>query len=80
MWKRNMSSEEAAQVIKRFLARESDYPQEWNDFVETRQQGHIVELYRKRCYELDPLVNRPNPPEQPAVEELHSIIQRLRNE
>lgn len=38
-----MSSEEAAQVIKRFLARESDYPQEWNDF-ETRQQDRIVEL------------------------------------
>ena len=74
-----MSPEEAAQVIERFLASESDYPQEWNDFVETRQQDQAVELYRKRCYELDPLVNRPDPQEQSAVEELHSIIQKLRN-
>ena len=54
-----MSGEEAAQVIERFVEGCSRYPQEWNDFVETPQRDKTFEGYRRQCYELGPLVNRP---------------------
>ncbi len=74
-----MTSEDAAQVIERFLADAGLYPQEWNDFVETPQRDKKVEFLRKRCYELDPLVNRPGEPDGLAVAELRSIVAALRS-
>ena len=59
MWNRNMTLNEAAQIIERFSAGNSLHPQEWNDFVETPQCDERVERYRKRCNKLDPVVNCP---------------------
>ncbi len=77
-WNRGMSPEEAAQVIERFLAETELYPFEWTDFAETKQQDPKVELYRKRCDKLSPLVNRPGEMDKAAVVELRSIIEKLR--
>ncbi len=74
-----MNPVEAAKVIERFLAEASSYPQEWTDFAETKQQDTTVELYRKRCDELDPLVNRPGEMDEAAVAELRSMIDELRS-
>jgi len=74
-----MSPEEAAQVIERFLAETQSYPQEWVDFAEAGQQDPRVERYRKRCDELEPLVNRPGEMDEAAVGELRSMIQELRS-
>jgi hypothetical protein len=80
MWKKNMSAEEAAQVIERFLNETYlDYPGEWGDFVDTTQADKIVEGYRKRCLELDPLVNRPDPQDRAARQELIAIMTELRS-
>jgi len=79
MWKKNMNQEEAAQLIERFLNSTSLYPQEWNDFVETRQENRLIESYRRQCEELDPLVNRPGEPDQEAVARLRQLIQSLRS-
>ena len=79
MWKRNMRPEEAAQTVERFLENRSLYPQEWNDFIDTPQHDETVESYRRECYELDPLVNRPGPPDPDAAERLKAIIQHLRS-
>ncbi len=80
MWKKNMSLQEVAQVIGHFLEHKSLYPQEWNDFVDTPQQDQEVNGYRKRCYQLDPLVNRPGNPDPKAVAELRSILEVLRSQ
>jgi len=74
-----MSPEEAAQVIERFLAETELYPFEWTDFAETKQQDPRVELYRKRCDKLSPLVSRPGEMDRTAVVELRSIIEKLRS-
>ena len=79
MWKANMSPEEAAQVVERFLEKRSLYPQEWNDFVDTPQTDGMVEAYRRECYELDPQVNRPGSPDPNATERLRAIVERLRS-
>lgn len=79
MWKKNMNCEEAAQLIERFLENRSLYPQEWNDFVEGPQAGKAVEPFRRECYELDPLVNRPGSAEPSAVEKLKLIVECLRS-
>jgi hypothetical protein len=79
MWKRDMTPAEAAQVIQRFLAEKSSYPQEWNDFAETPQDDPRVEQHRKRCDKLSPVVNRPGEMDQAAVAELKSIIKELRS-
>jgi hypothetical protein len=79
MWKKNMNSEEAAQVIERFLENRSLYPQEWNDFVDTPQRDKTVEHYRRESYELDPLVNRPEGPDATALTQLRAIIKQLRS-
>jgi hypothetical protein len=76
--KRNKTAIEAADIIERFLEGRNSYPQEWNDFVDASQHDKAVEVYRKRCYELDPLVNRPGDPDPEAVAELRSMIERLR--
>ena len=67
-----------AQIIERFLAGTSLYPQEWNDFVELSQLNKDVEEYRKRCYELDPLVNYPGEPDPEAVAELRAMVEKLK--
>jgi hypothetical protein len=79
MWKNEMSTQEVAAVIERFLEQKSLYPQEWNDFVETPQHDKRIEEYRKRCYELDSLVNRPGNSDPTAVTELRSIIETLKS-
>jgi hypothetical protein len=77
MWKRDMSPDEAAQVIERFLNESQSYPFEWTDFSETRQKDPRVEQFRKRCDKLSPLVNRPGEMDGSAVAELKSIVQDL---
>ena len=78
MWKKEMSVEEAAQLIERFLNSQYEgYPGEWSDFVDSPQRDKIVERYRKRCYELDPLVNRPGVQDQTANDELKTIVDAL---
>ena len=80
MWKKDMSPEEAAQLIERFLNEEYDgYPGEWGDFVDATQRNENVERYRERCDDLSPLVNRPGEMDQAAVSELRSIIEELRS-
>ena len=74
-----MSPEEAAQVIERFLAETEQYPFEWTDFAETKQQDPRVETYGKRCDKLSPLVNRPGEMDAAAVVELRSIVEKLRS-
>jgi hypothetical protein len=80
MWKKDMSFQETAALIERFLNHESLYPQEWNDFVETSQGSKKVDQFRRRCYELDPIVNSPGIPDTAALEELRSMVDRLRAE
>lgn len=80
MWNKNMSPEDAALLIQRFLEGKDQYPQEWNDFVETPQRNQRVENYRGQCYDLDPLVNRPGTPDPAAVARLREIISLLRAE
>jgi hypothetical protein len=77
-WKKDMTPEEAAQVIERFLDGPCDSI-EWCDFAETGQQDPKVEHYRKRCDKLSPLVNRPGGMDEAAVAELRSIIEELRS-
>jgi len=79
MWKKNMNGEEVAHVIERFLEGQSLYPQEWNDFVESSQENSLIENYRRQCYELDPLVNRPGMPDPDAVARLKGIIEHLQS-
>ena len=73
-----MSLQEVAELIERFLEHKSLYPQEWNDFVDTPQQDQEVDVYRKRCHQLDPMVNRPGNPDPESVAKLRSIIGVLR--
>ncbi len=75
---RSRTKAEIADLIERFLGDRLAYPQEWNDFVECPQSDEAVEVYRKRCYELDPLVNRPAPIDEVAVAELRGIVDKLR--
>jgi hypothetical protein len=72
------SAAEIADIIERFLANASSYPQEWNDFVDCRHPDTRLEVYRKRCDLLDPLVNRPDPQDADAVVELRAMIDDLR--
>jgi hypothetical protein len=78
MWKKNMTPEEAASVVERFLAGDCSSI-EWCDFAETRQQDPRVEQYRKRCDKLSPLLNRPGVMDGAAVAELTKIIEELRS-
>jgi hypothetical protein len=79
MWKRNMNLHEVADLVERFLKGKSLYPQEWNDFVDTGQEDPTVNSYRKRCYEIDPLINRPGDADPKAMAELKSMITQLRS-
>ena len=75
---KKLNNLDVAHLIERFLEKRSFYPQEWNDFVETSQPDRKIDVYRKRCYLLDPLVNRPGDPDREAVAELRSMIETLR--
>ena len=76
--RREKTGPEIADIIERFLDGRSLYPQEWNDFVEIPQRQENLEAYRKRCDQLDPLVNRPGDMDPAAVAELKSMIKELR--
>jgi hypothetical protein len=78
MWKSDMDSLDAAGLIERFLQSKSLYPQEWNDFVDTPQKRTEVEIIRRRCFELDPLINRPGTSDPVALAELESVVSALR--
>ena len=66
---------EIADLIERFLNNTSRYPQEWNDFVERRHPDKKLDSYRRRCDELDPLVNCPDPQDAKALAELKGIVE-----
>ena len=76
--RKKRSAAEVADIIDRFLTRSSLYPQEWNDFVEGRELAPGLERFRKRCDELDPLVNCPGEQDTSAIAELHNIVKQLR--
>ena len=57
--KKPKTAVEIAGIIERFLDGNSLYPQEWNDFVDCSGRDANLEHYRKRCDQLDPLVNCP---------------------
>jgi hypothetical protein len=70
---------EVASLIERFLNGTSLYPQEWNDFVECGHLDRMLDSYRKRCHELDPLVKCPDPQDAKALGELRGMVDELRN-
>jgi hypothetical protein len=76
--RRGHTKEEVADLIERFLQNRLAYPQEWNDFVERSDPDPEVNAYRKRCDNLDPLVNCPAPVDEEAVVELRAIVDELR--
>jgi hypothetical protein len=75
---RNMTPLEIAELIQRFLDEKSFYPEEWVEFAETPQHDKKLDVYRKRCDQLDPLVNRPGEMDPSAVAELTLMIDELR--
>ncbi len=77
-WKPDMTPEEAAGVIERFIDGPGDSI-EWCDFAETRQKDPRIEGYRSRCDKLSPLINRPGEMDPASVAELRTIIQELRS-
>lgn len=75
---RNRTRADVADLIERFLQNRPAYPQEWNDFVECSQREPAMDVYRRRCYNLDPLVDRPDPVDEDAIAELRGILHELR--
>jgi hypothetical protein len=80
MSRRDLSGEQIADLIERFLNSRSAYPQEWNDFIECSQKTVQMDHYRKACYELDPLVNSHKPQYPLALEKLRNLFIELRNQ
>lgn len=76
---RALLAREAADLIDRFLNGRLLYAQEWNDFVDGKKVEPKIETYRRRCSELDPLVNCPGFPDSEAVAELRKISITLRD-
>jgi hypothetical protein len=76
--RKSKNATEIADVISRFLTGKSLYPQEWNDFIECRHPDAHLDWYRKRCYELDPLVNCPDPQDAKALADLRTMVDELR--
>ena len=76
--KQGLSPADAADLIDRFINERERYPQEWNDFVEALKVEPEVETFRKRCYELDPFVNRPGGADPGTMQELKEIVSELR--
>lgn len=74
---RNLTPLEMAVLIERFLDNKCLYPQEWNDFVECSQRNREMDRFRKRCEELDTLVNCPSTPDEDAVRELRVMVGEL---
>jgi hypothetical protein len=75
---RRATKRQVADLIDRFLERRLKYPQEWNDFVECSQRDPEVEVYRKRCYALDPYINCPLPVDEDEVASLKAMVLELR--
>ena len=80
MSRRDLSREQIADLIERFLNNRLAYPQEWNDFIEGSQKSVQMDCYRKVCYEFDPLVNNHEPQDRMALEKLWNLIIELRNQ
>ena len=76
--RRSRTKAEVADLIERFLENRSNYPQEWNDFVECPDPNPAIDAHRRKCWTLDPLVNRPEPVDGGPVQELRSIAEGLR--
>jgi hypothetical protein len=76
--RKSKNTTEIADLVERFLTGTSLYPQEWNDFVECRHPDAHLDSYRKRCYDLDPLVNCPNPQDAKALSDLRTMVDELR--
>lgn len=70
---------EIADTVERFLNGRSLYPQEWNDFVECEHPNAHLDSYRKRCHELNSLVNCPDPQDPKALADLRGIVVELRS-
>ena len=73
-----MTALEMADLVERFLDERSLYPQEWGEFVDVPQHDKMLDFYRRRCDQLDPLVNRPGEMDPTAVAELREMIAELR--
>ena len=76
--RRSRTKTEVADLVERFLDNRESYPQEWNDFVESSDPDPTIDAYRKKCYDLDPLVNSQEPVDEDTVRELRRIIEELR--
>ena len=79
-WNGNMTLRDTALLIERFLEDGPQYPQEWNDFIDTPQRDEKVEAYRRRCYELDSLISHPGEPNPEATAELRSIVEAIKSQ
>ena len=76
----NLTVHDVGQLIQRFPSDSLRYPQEWNDFVDTKQRKPESERYRRRCYQLDPSVNRPGKVDEAALMELRTLAASTRKE
>ncbi len=47
--RQNLTLHDVGHVIERFLSKSPQSPQEWNDFVETKQRKPESERLRRRC-------------------------------
>jgi hypothetical protein len=72
------NANEIADIVERFLNGTSLYPQEWHEFIARTHDDALLDSYRKRCYELDPLVNRPDSRDARALADLRGLVQELR--
>ncbi len=78
--RKNLTVHDVGHIIKRFLTNSPRYLQEWNDFVEVKQRRPDSERLRLRCYDLDPLANRPGQISETALAELRSMAASARKE
>lgn len=78
--RKNLTVHDVGHIIERFLADSPRYAQEWNDFVEGKQRRPESERLRRRCNELDPLVNGPGDVAEAALAELRSMAVSARKE
>jgi hypothetical protein len=78
--RKNLTVHDVGRIIERFLGNSLRYSQEWNDFVDIKQRKPESERLRRRCYDLDPLVNRPGDIDESALAELRSIAASARKE
>jgi hypothetical protein len=80
MSRRDLSREQIADLIERFLNNQLAHPQEWNDFIDCSQKSVQMDRYRKVCYEFDPLVNSHEPQDLVALERLQNLVIELQNQ